>query len=212
MKKYYYLEFSIVFLIYLFFYNLSILYPIKVLLTMTHESFHALATLITGGTVKSIDLTGIEGVTISNGGFYPLIAISGYLGSSLLGSYIIAAKNKIFVLLVFIVYLFFMSILFTKISINLIIVLSILSILLFMVLKFDKIAHHLIFIIGSFFVIESIEDIKMYLFRIPKKTDSGLLAHYLGFDFLTIPISIFIFVLSLTFLYFGFKKFLKSDS
>lgn len=63
------------------------LYPIRMLVTLIHESCHALAAVLTGGAVEGITLapTG-DGVTMSVGGSPLVIASAGYLGTTLLGA------------------------------------------------------------------------------------------------------------------------------
>jgi hypothetical protein len=68
------------------------LYPFDILNTHLHEMFHALATVATGGQVDSIHVfKSTEGVTQSRGGMPTVILMSGYLGSSLFGAFMIVA-------------------------------------------------------------------------------------------------------------------------
>jgi len=72
------------------------LLPFDLLNTHLHELFHALATIASGGQVEHIEvyMTG-AGVTLSRGGFVPLILMSGYLGASLFGaSMVMACKTS----------------------------------------------------------------------------------------------------------------------
>jgi hypothetical protein len=68
------------------------LLPFDLLNTHLHELFHALATIVSGGQVERIEVysTG-AGVTLSRGGFVPLILMSGYLGASLFGASMVMA-------------------------------------------------------------------------------------------------------------------------
>lgn len=64
-----------------------VLYPVRLLVTLIHEGGHALATLLTGGAVRRIELyANGSGVTFSAGGWLPLIIPAGYLGAALLGA------------------------------------------------------------------------------------------------------------------------------
>ncbi len=65
----------------------QITYPIRLFTTLIHEGGHALATLLTGGSVVgiAIDPTA-SGVTASLGGWPPLIYMAGYLGATLFGA------------------------------------------------------------------------------------------------------------------------------
>lgn len=71
------------------------LYPFKLFVTMVHESAHALAALVTGGSVSSISIAPDEsGLTYSSGGFRPLVASAGYTGTSLFGGLMIWLGRK----------------------------------------------------------------------------------------------------------------------
>ena len=209
MKKIYLIEFILIILAYIFLFNSPIMYPLRVFLTMTHESFHALATLLTGGDIISIKLNGIEGKTLSQGGIYIIIALAGYIGTALLGSVIIGTKYKKTVLTLYMALISYMTFVYTKFSIEYLIVTFFLWTIMFIIYKYKNLANHIIFILGSFLALESIEDMKMYLLKIPGQTDAGLIANYLGNSLYTLPISIFIFISCSVILFMGIKKFLK---
>ncbi|MGI8825402.1 MAG: M50 family metallopeptidase [Chloroflexota bacterium] len=62
------------------------LYPFALFVTLVHESGHAIATLLTGGSVQSIKIApDLSGLTTSAGGVQALIAPAGYLGATLVG-------------------------------------------------------------------------------------------------------------------------------
>lgn len=70
-------------------------YPLRLLVTFIHEGFHAFATLVTGGSVHAINIEpGGSGVTLSTGGFNPVIASAGYLGATLYGAFILWMLRK----------------------------------------------------------------------------------------------------------------------
>lgn len=69
-----------------FLWNYPVMYPLKLLVVLMHESGHALACVLTGGTVQSIQISPNEaGVTYTAGGSRILILSAGYLGSTALG-------------------------------------------------------------------------------------------------------------------------------
>lgn len=73
----------------------SILYPLKLLVVFFHESSHALATLLTGGTVKELIINKDQGGhVISQGGNRFIILSAGYIGSLLWGVVIYLASVK----------------------------------------------------------------------------------------------------------------------
>jgi hypothetical protein len=70
-------------------------YPLRLLVTFIHEGFHALAAILTGGSVHAINIEpGGSGVTLSAGGFNPIIASAGYLGATLYGAFILWMLRK----------------------------------------------------------------------------------------------------------------------
>ncbi len=74
-----------------------ILYPLKLLVVFFHESSHALATLLTGGTVKELVINKDQGGhVISQGGNRFIILSAGYIGSLLFGVviYIVSVKSR----------------------------------------------------------------------------------------------------------------------
>ncbi len=77
------------------FWDSVFIYPIKFFVVILHETSHAIVTIITGGTVKSIYITSyLGGITKSNGGNSLLIASAGYIGSLIIGALLfISAYN-----------------------------------------------------------------------------------------------------------------------
>jgi len=72
-----------------------ILYPLKLLVVFFHESSHAIATLLTGGTVKELVINQDQGgYVISQGGNRFIILSAGYIGSLLWGVIIYMASVK----------------------------------------------------------------------------------------------------------------------
>ena len=62
------------------------LYPFSLFVTLVHESSHALAGVISGGTVQRLTLNSdLSGTTLIRGGAMALIAPAGYLGATLAG-------------------------------------------------------------------------------------------------------------------------------
>lgn len=69
--------------------------PLAYLNTHLHELFHALAALATGGRVDNIKVfANFGGVAHVRGGFMPLIASAGYVGTSILGGALIMAGRS----------------------------------------------------------------------------------------------------------------------
>lgn len=61
--------------------------PVHAWLVGLHELFHAIAAVATGGSVEMIQTSSdAGGMTLSRGGIYPLISMSGYVGTGALGA------------------------------------------------------------------------------------------------------------------------------
>ncbi len=72
-----------------------IIYPIKIFVVLLHEVSHAIAAIVSGGSVEKIILDlDLAGSTITKGGNQILIAMSGYIGSLILGSLIFISANS----------------------------------------------------------------------------------------------------------------------
>jgi len=81
----------------LFFWDSPALVPLKILIVLFHELSHALMTIVTGGEVVSMTLSGDQGgAVLSRGGNRFLTLSAGYLGSLLFGCglYLLARGSK----------------------------------------------------------------------------------------------------------------------
>ncbi len=68
----------------------QLLTPLKILVVFFHEGSHALATLLTGGSVLSMHIVPNQGGEVQSMGGWPIVIISaGYLGSLLWGALIL---------------------------------------------------------------------------------------------------------------------------
>lgn len=73
------------------------LYPLRIFTVLLHETGHALAAVLTGGSVSRIELyTNEGGLCFSRGGVFPVVLSAGYLGSLLFGGLIMvgAARSR----------------------------------------------------------------------------------------------------------------------
>ena len=77
------------------FWDSFFIYPIKIFVVVLHEISHAIAAIVSGGTVKSISISSyLGGITKTNGGNSLVIASAGYLGSLVIGALLfISAYN-----------------------------------------------------------------------------------------------------------------------
>ncbi|MGH2441753.1 MAG: M50 family metallopeptidase [Chloroflexota bacterium] len=63
-----------------------VLYPFALFVTQIHETGHALAAVLTGGTVDSIQIqSNLAGLTTTRGGIQAVVASAGYLGATVAG-------------------------------------------------------------------------------------------------------------------------------
>lgn len=77
--------------------NTQLLTPLKILVVFFHEGSHALATLLTGGSVLAMHIVPNQGGEVQSMGGWPIVIISaGYLGSLLWGALILilAARSS----------------------------------------------------------------------------------------------------------------------
>ncbi len=72
-----------------------IIYPLRLFVTLVHESAHALAALATGGSVSYIQIQPDgSGVTATRGGLVPIISSAGYVGTVLYGGALLRGCQK----------------------------------------------------------------------------------------------------------------------
>jgi len=168
--------------------------PFKFFAVMIHEYSHAMAGIITGGSIVEIRTFGNEsGHTLVSGGFMPLVASAGYVGSALIGA------------------LFLYSVGWLNLQRFLLFVLGAASIVLtFLHSPFGELDYWIgigggILLIASVFsntaatitanwigvvlLLYSLHDFRTDLWQFPEQTDAGILARYWNMSFLTYPIA-----------------------
>ena len=172
--------------------------PVDLYLIAWHECMHALAAWLTGGAVHSMEVRTGDGVTWTSGGWFPVISMAGYVGTSLWGAALLAAARRptlIWPMHVATVGLPPLVMLFGNgISLSLLGVCVVCVGLYFLWRRFPA---SVTLLVSGLFASESWRDVQMYLFSIPGRTDAGILADYLGLHLLTLPIALCMAVLSL---------------
>lgn len=91
--------FGVALVVFLFFWGTWPLYPVRLLVTLLHESGHALAAKAAGGMVVSVSISpGAGGLTVTQ---YPpsmlnrvLVSSGGYVGSALAGALLLASAGR----------------------------------------------------------------------------------------------------------------------
>ncbi len=72
------------------------LYPVTLFVTLIHEVCHALAAVVTHGSVVNLRISrDLSGLTITTGGVVPVIASAGYVGASIIGAIVIALPGRV---------------------------------------------------------------------------------------------------------------------
>ena len=172
--------------------------PVDLYLIAWHESMHALGAWLTGGAVHSIEVRPGDGVTWTSGGWFPIISMAGYVGTSLWGAALLVTARRpklIWPMHLLTVAVPPVAMLFGKgIGLALLAVIVISVGLFFLWRKFPG---PVTLLVSGLFASESWRDVQMYLFSIPGRTDAGILAKYLGLQLLTLPIALCMAVLSL---------------
>ena len=219
-NKYLLTLFFISFITFFIFKNNILFTPITYYITSVHEVCHAIATLLTGGEVVELNLHSQGGFVSSSGGFFPIISLSGYLGTALIGATMLyCSKSEKLIDLFFI--FFSLSI----IIINFIYINSyfniwfwssvIVSSLILLSIKL----HYTRFIgitLSSIFAVDSFNDIRNYLlFKIAglnySKTDAEILAEYFNLGFLSFLFAIGFAFLTIVIYYKMFKIILNNE-
>ncbi len=71
------------------------LYPLRLFVTFIHEGSHALAAILTGGTVQQIVVQpDASGYTLTSGGWSGVIVMAGYLGATAYGAGMLALARR----------------------------------------------------------------------------------------------------------------------
>jgi hypothetical protein len=180
--------------------------PVDLYLIAWHESMHATGAWLTGGSVHSIEVRWRDGLTTTSGGFFPVIAMAGYVGTSLWGAGLLASARRpqlIWPMRILTVVLPPLAMLFGHgLGLSMAAVIGISVGLFFVWRVFPGVVT---LIVSGLFASESWRDVEMYLFSIPGQTDAGILAKYLGLPFLTLPIALAMAVMSLMIWWTAFK-------
>ena len=81
----------------IFFWESVVLYPVKLFVVLLHELSHALAAILTGGSVEEIQIDSrIGGLALTRGGWSWVIVSAGYLGSMIMGGiiFLVSLRRK----------------------------------------------------------------------------------------------------------------------
>jgi hypothetical protein len=180
--------------------------PVDLYLIAWHESMHAAGAWLTGGSVHSIEVRVRDGVTTTSGGFFLIISMAGYIGTSLWGAGLLATARRpklIWPMQIMTVALPPLAMLLGHgIGFSLLAVIAISAGLFYVWRLFPSVTT---LVVSGLFASESWRDVEMYLFSIPGQTDAGILAKYLGAQILTLPIALSMAALSAAIWWTAFK-------
>lgn len=171
------------------------LVPFRAWMVAHHEFFHALGTWATLGEVVSISAYSDHGVTLSRGGFYPIISMSGYLGCALYGAACLRwcahASMRMAYFgggMVFCLALAWKAQWVGGAWLGLGLALSVEALALLVVRT--SWAPYALALSGCLFLSMGIDDVRVLLVQATSQTDAGLLARHLGMPFLAWPIAL----------------------
>jgi hypothetical protein len=93
MQTYRYIALAALIILSIFFWHSIVLMPVKLFVVFLHELSHAMAAIMTGGSVERIEINqSMGGLAVTRGGWGWLVVSSGYVGSMLLGALILLAS------------------------------------------------------------------------------------------------------------------------
>jgi hypothetical protein len=180
--------------------------PVDLYLIAWHESMHAAGAWLTGGSVHGIEVRARDGLTYTSGGFFPIISMAGYVGTSLWGAALLASARRPKLILA----MGLMTISLPPLAMLIgggigLSLLAVIGISVALFFAWRRFPMPVTLIVSGLFASESWRDVQMYLFSIPGKTDAGILAKYLGLQLLTLPIALVMAVLSLLIWWIAFR-------
>lgn len=209
VKKGEVLGFIIFSVLFVFLFGDSIfLAPLNYFATSVHESMHAIAALLTGGSVHEYAVNAdFSGHVISSGGIGWIISMAGYVGVAILAGVLIRFSTSMEISTITVgslgVIVAGMSIWYSSwFSIGFLLSLAIAALLIFLVWK-TRLDSHIAVFLGTFLSFQSLDDINVYLFNYKTgggylQTDAYLLSTRLfGTELLTLPVAIFFAAVSL---------------
>lgn len=204
----------------LVFWDVPYLRPLRYFSTAIHEACHALAAILTGGTVVEIHLDGESGHMQSYGGIRLIVSPAGYVGTALIGMLLLLAgrnersSDQAMVLLGGIVGA--LVFLYTDSFFNLYVILTLGLCGLIILSTLVSFTRYITLFISTFLMAASLDDARVYLFSklggdpaLIYRTDAGILARYLGFELLALPIAFVFFLMSAWLYWYGLKRFLR---
>ena len=192
-----------------------LLKPFRIFVVMVHEICHAAAALVTGGEVVELRAAWDEsGHTLTQGGVFPAITSAGYVGSSLLGSALIAAGSlpqlQRLVLLAIGAVTMGMTMRYTPAG-QPDFYLGILGglLLVSLAIKSQRAGRAGAICLGVMLCLYSLYDFRTDLWQHPELTDAGILAEYWGIPLLAYPIALAWVAISVAVMYWAMRSLVR---
>lgn len=191
------------------------LYPFKLFVTMIHESCHALAARLTGGSVSEILISADEsGLTYTKGGIFPIIASAGYPGAAFVGAFLIwwgrTPKEARFVLNSMGMIMLAVTIFYGGGGVFSVIAMALMSVALIVISRkaSERICHLFVMFLAVMTTLQSLQSLQLILFASAMKAqlsvpnDAELVAEATGIPSIVVALSWC--VVSISVLFFAF--------
>lgn len=219
-KKYLLLMFFISFSMFFIFKDSLLFTPISFYVTSVHEVCHAITTILTGGTVMELNLHNSGGFVASSGGIFPLISMSGYIGTAIIGATMLyCSKSETLINIYFTIFsitIILVNIIFINSYFNIWFFSSVfISVLILISVKLHY-TRYIGVILSSIFAVDSFQDIRAYLLLKlvgfnGSKTDAEILAEYFHLSWFSFVFALLFSALTIFIYYKMFKIILKSN-
>lgn len=173
-----------------------------------HEVAHGLAAIFTGGSISSLDVQWGHGLAITQGGWYPVVSMAGYVGTAIVGAIFFLASVHFWAR--------WLGLAFLMVATVLLFIYASFSGAFFFALFANAVVAACLFIdrkggTASFFATMLMypqwSDVQQLLWYQPGKTDAGLLAQYFGMPWLAWPIAV-VYTLGTVFVWFLVLRYL----
>lgn len=177
-----------------------------------HEVWHGLAAMFTGGSIASLDVQWEHGLAMTQGGWYPIVSMAGYVGTAIVGAMFFLASVHVWAR--------WLGLAFLAVASVLLCVHAHFSGAFFFALLANAVVGGCLFLdrkgtSASFFATLLIypqwRDVQQLLWYQPGSTDAGLLAQHVGLPWLTWPIAL-IYTLGTVFVWFWALRYLLRRS
>lgn len=156
-----------------------------------HEVSHGLAAIFTGGNISSLDMHWEHGLAITQGGWYPVVSMAGYVGTAIVGAIFFLASMHFWARWLGLAFLMVATVLlciyahFSGAFVFALFVNAVVAACLFIDRKGGTASFF-----ATMLMYSQWSDVQQLLWYQPGKTDAGLLAQYFGMSWLAWPIAI----------------------